>query len=114
MDQNQMMLEYLMEMGAMQPEQEAIARKQAMVNQLRQAGQMPGMRAHGRINTAAHPLEMLGAMANQGVGEYQNRQANQMQDQYGARRRAALGGLQARMQPPVTDQNFTGVGAAPY
>jgi len=124
MDQNQMMLEYLMEMGAMQPQQDAIAQKRALVDMLRQQGARPpgvsttpgggggrGVYDQPQIQQAASPLANLAPVAQQGLATYQDQQANQMQDQYGAQRRAALAALQARMRPPGTD---TGVGAAPY
>ena len=111
MDQNQMMLEYLLEMGALQPEQDAIAQKRAIVNQLRQGGQLPGISstpgggggpgvyAQPQIQRAAGPLAALSTLGQQALAAYQNQQANQMQDAYGQRRRDALGALRTRMMP---------------
>lgn len=103
MDQNEMMLEYLMEMGALQPQEEAIAQKRAMVNQLRQGGQLPGIsttpggNGQPQIQQAASPMAFLGALGQQGLAAYQGRQADKMQDAYGAARRGALGDLRLRM-----------------
>ena len=123
MDQDRMMLEYLMEMGAMAPEQEGINRQRAMVEQLRQRGGMPGMRDSGRMVHAANPLEFLSSVANTGLGEYKNRQADAAQDAYGAKRRAALAALQQRMagtptmgqppQPSISTNAPMGMAGAP-
>ena len=104
-DQDQMMLDYLMEMGALQPQQDALTHQRGMANQLRQQGaQAPGMRDSGRMMHAAHPLEFLSQMANTGAGVYKDQQANQMQDKLGADKRAALAGMRARMQPQQQQQ----------
>jgi hypothetical protein len=112
MDQNEMMLEYLMQMGEMQPEQQAIERQRALVAQMRQGGQMPGMRDSGRMIHAAHPLEFLGSlgsnfMAQQGQGKMEG-----MEDAYGKRRRGALGDLRGRMGSG--GQRIPGTPMTPY
>ena len=96
---DQQLLDYLLEIGAMQPQQEQLARKRALVDQLRQGGRTPGMRQAPGMVQAAHPLEFLGALAHQGVGQYKEGQADQMQDQYGRDRRAALRSLRTKMMP---------------
>jgi len=106
MDQNQMMMEYLMQMAEMQPEQQAIARKQAMVDQLRAgAANTPQMRGGGRgFTTAANPLEFLNNVAQTGLAKQGENQAAAMQDAYGAKRRSNLQDLRTKMMP-------SGVGA---
>jgi hypothetical protein len=92
-----MMLDYLMEMGAMQPQQDAITQQRAMAQQLRGNAGTPGMRDSGKMVHAAHPLEFLSQMANTGVGIYKDQQANQMQTQLGTDKRSALGRARDRM-----------------
>ena len=96
---DQALMDYLLEIGAMQPQQEQLAQKRALVNQLRQGGRTPGMRASPGMVHAANPLEFLGALAHQGVGQFKEGQADQMQDQYGRERRAALRSLRTKMMP---------------
>lgn len=107
MDQNQMMLDYLMQMGELAPEQEAIMRKRAMVDQLRQGGgRTPQMRGGaGGFQTAANPLEFLGQIGHQGLAQMREGEANKQQDAYGVARRQKLQDLRTRMMP-------SGVGAA--
>ena len=100
MDQNQMMLEYLMQMGAMQPEQEAIGRQREMANQLRQGGQTPGMRGNGRMQHAANPLEFLSAVGSNYGALQKDKQANTMQDAYKQKRMGALGDLANKQADP--------------
>jgi hypothetical protein len=118
MDQNQMMLDYLMQMGDLAPEQEAILRKRAMVDQLRQGGgRTPQMRGGGSgFQTAAHPLEFLSQVAHQGLGQMREGEANTQQDAYGAARRQKLKDLQARMYPPQPEQpeQLSGPGMTGY
>ena len=101
MDQNQMMMEYLMQTAEMQPEQQAIARKQAMVDQLRAgAANTPQMRGGGRgFTTAANPLEFLNNVAQTGLAKQGENQAAAMQDAYGAKRRSNLADLRVKMMP---------------
>jgi hypothetical protein len=78
-NQDQLMLDYLTTMGGLQPQHAEIARKRALVEQLRKGGQMGQMRNAGRMQVAQHPLEMLGALANTGVGAYKAQQADEDQ-----------------------------------
>lgn len=102
MDQNQMMLEYLMQMGELQPEQAAIARKQALVDQLRQGGATPGMRGNSRLQTAANPLEFLNSVGSNYLAQKGTNEIGTMSDKYGATRRQKLKDLNARMFPQPT------------
>lgn len=73
--QDDLMLEYLLEMGALSPEQEEIARQRSMVDQLRSAPQ-PGMRNAGRAVVAANPLEHIAGVVGQGLASYKENKAN--------------------------------------
>jgi hypothetical protein len=100
MDQNQMMMEYLLEMGAMQPEQAELAKKQALVDALRQRSmQGPESRNAGRSVVAANPLEFL----NQGLQGYAARKGQETSDMamrdMSARRMKALEDMRQRMMP---------------
>lgn len=60
--------ELLLSLGSQNSEDEAMIQQMlAQVEQLRAAGQAPGMRGNGSVQTAAHPLEFLAALANQNV-----------------------------------------------
>ncbi len=117
MDQNQMMMDYLLEMGAMQPEQEELARKRATVDALRgMSQQSPGMRGNGRMQIAANPLEFL----NQGLQGYAAKQMGGEADATGKalkqRRLDSLGAMRKQWMPQQAD---TGIvppagGGSPY
>jgi hypothetical protein len=106
------MLEYLMSIGALQPEQENIARKQAMISQLRQQGRLPEMRQAGRLVVASNPFETLGSVLHQGLGQYEQGNMEKMQDEYGNKRRGLMTDLQARMKsrrlPPNQQSQISG------
>tara|TARA_R110000868_G_C10890886_1_gene763582 strand:- start:1224 stop:1586 length:363 start_codon:yes stop_codon:yes gene_type:complete len=101
MDQNEMMLDYLMQMGEMQPQQQAIQRKQGLVDRLRQGGsQMPGMRGGGHgFQTAANPLEFLAPVAQSYLAQKGEGELGQMSDAYGRDRRGALAALRTKRMP---------------
>ena len=98
-----LMLDYLMEMGTLQPQQEKIAQQQAMVNQLRQGGmQSPQMRQAGRLQTAAHPLEFLGQMGQAGLGALGQQDVQAAQEAYKQQRMDALARVrQGQQQQPM-------------
>lgn len=118
------MMEYLLELGSLTPQQEAAMRQQKQVDMLREGAGTPGMRQAGRMVQAANPLEFLNSMARTGAAEYTQRGADAAMDQYGAARRGALdsmlGKRNARLYPPQTNTRAgtpvvppTG-GASPY
>ena len=75
-DKDRMLMDYLTSQGALQPQVQEIARQRALAEQLRKTP-LPGMRGGGgRVQTAANPLEFLGALGQQGVGAYQGQQAD--------------------------------------
>ena len=100
-----LMLDYLMGMGALQPEADKVAQQQSLVNLLRQGGmQAPQMRQAGRFQVAASPLEFLGQVANAAGGAYTGQQAQAAQEEYKRKRLELLGSLrnqQAAIQPPA-------------
>jgi hypothetical protein len=87
--QEQAMLEYLMGMGSMNPEREAIARKQAQMAELRKSSQAPqggytegtasspGIGSLPSIYVAPHPLQNIASIAGQGLAGYGQAQGNQ-------------------------------------
>lgn len=123
MDQNQMMLEYLLEMGALQPEQEKADRMMKQAQMLREQGmQQPGMQAAGRVHVAANPLQFLNTALQSGLGTYGQKQAETGMDVYGQKRREALANLRQRMQaqqpqsqqPGATPGIVPPTGGSPY
>jgi len=90
------MLDYLMEMGSLQPQGDKIAQQQAMVQALRQNSQMPDApNMGGRLHPASNPMAMLGAIANSGGAAYAQQNADTMRDQYKTDRMAALARVRA-------------------
>lgn len=96
MDQNQMMLEYLMSMGALQPEQDDIARQRQMADQLRQGAQTPQMRQSGRVNVAANPLEFLASVGSGYGAQQMDKQADAANKAYRGKRMDQLGRMRDR------------------
>lgn len=95
-----LMLDYLMEMGTLQPQQDKIAQQQAMVNQLRQGGmQSPGMRQAGRLQMAANPLEFLGQLGQAGAGAFGQQDVQAAQEAYKQQRMDALARVRQGQQP---------------
>jgi hypothetical protein len=83
----QMLLNYMMQQGGNNAADQSIARKQALVNQLRQTSQMPDMIQGGGARTvrAASPLSAIGniagnVMAGIGQRDVNTQQANVMGD----------------------------------
>jgi hypothetical protein len=99
MDQQQMMLEYLLGLGELQPQQDEMAHQRERVGQLRGMGAMPGMRQAGRVSVAANPLEFLGAVGAQGAATLGDKDLMAQQAKYGGDRRALLAGLRNKMMP---------------
>lgn len=72
----------LLELGGQNAQdEEAIKMALAQAEQLRAAGQTPQMRGNGRMQFAPHPLEYLGAMANQNVARQKEAKATDMRKQ---------------------------------
>jgi hypothetical protein len=76
-DTNNAMLEYLLEMGQLTPEQEKAARMQKQAEMLRgQSMQAPQMRQAGRVSVAPNPLEVLAQMGTGYVARQKGQQAD--------------------------------------
>lgn len=75
MSMDEAMLDYLLEMGALSPEQEQLARQRSMVDQLRATPQ-PGMRNAGRAVVAANPLEHIAGVVGQGLASYKENKSD--------------------------------------
>lgn len=100
-----LMLEYLLQAGAMRPEEEQLARRQAQVNTLRQMSlEAPQAQQAGRVVVAPSWTQALASVAqgyaakkgqqslDQSMGEFNNRQAaaiKALRDQMAMRRRGA-------------------------
>jgi hypothetical protein len=99
-EQDQMLMEYLMEQGAMQPEVQNIARRREMIDQLRQQSQVPQgvMNAGGRgYQPARSPLEMLAPAIGQGLASYKERGANDASKALQTRKLAGIDRMRSRM-----------------
>jgi hypothetical protein len=70
-----LIMQYLMQQGGANQANMSIAKKQALLNQLRQQTQMPGMIQGGGARTvrAAHPLSMLADVGGQLAGGYEQK-----------------------------------------
>lgn len=117
MNKDQMLMEYLMQQGAAVPGQQKVAQQRALAQQLRQGGmQTPAMRSSrssvgGSMDTAAHPLEMLGQLAQAGAGAYTGMQADASAADQQALQGQQLEALRARMaasQQPQPPQPMSG------
>ena len=77
-EQDNLLLEYLMEMGALQPEQQGLDRQRQMVEGLRGQSQIPQqpLNQGGRLRPAQSPLAMIAPLIGQGVAAYGERGVN--------------------------------------
>lgn len=108
--QDQLLMEYLMQIGALQPQQADIGRQRAMVEQLRGASQVPtDVRQAGRVATARHPLEMLAPAIGQGVASYREQQANTAQDALQRQRQQVMQNIFSRFGGGGVPQQTAGM-----
>ena len=101
--QDDMLLQYLMEMGALKPQEMEIARQRQMVDALRGQSQIPTdvRNAGGRgYQTARHPLEMLAPVMGQIGASMKEGTANKMQGDYQNQRSGILRNMIARNKKP--------------
>lgn len=97
-----MMLEYLLQAGAMRPEEEQLMRKQAMVDALRQNAAQPLQNTQaGRVTIAPSWTQGLAQLAN----AYGARRGQQQVDaglaKFNTQQRDALMAMRDRMRPPA-------------
>jgi hypothetical protein len=88
----QMLLNYMMQQGGNNAADQSIARKQALVNQLRQTSQMPDMIQGGGARTirAAHPLSAVANVAGNVLAGVKQRGVDTAQENLMGDRRAQL------------------------
>lgn len=119
MGMDEAMLDYMLEMGALSPEQEAVARKRKMVDELRGMSQQPrDGRQVGNVYVASNPLEHLAGVAGQGLASWKERGADAaakglqdkklggikaMRDRWGMGKRPAAG---AAIDPSIFDEDY--------
>lgn len=92
------MLQYLIEMGAIQQQDAGLQRRQAMIESLRNRPQADtGLQQAGRVTVAASPFAHLANAFNQGQAGYMQRQVGTEQDALGQSRLKMLERLRAGM-----------------
>ena len=91
----EMLLKYMMQQGTNNAADQSIAKKQALLNQLRQTTELPGMIQGGGARTiqAAHPLSAIANVAGQVMGAQQQRGLNDQTQNVMGDRRAQLASL---------------------
>jgi hypothetical protein len=91
----EMLLKYMMQQGTNNAADQSIAKKQALLNQLRQTTDLPGMIQGGGARTiqAAHPLSAIANVAGQVMGAQQQRGLNDQTQNVMGDRRAQLADL---------------------
>ena len=96
----EMLLKHLMGQGVHNAADKSIAKKQAMLNQLRQTTELPGMIQGGGARTvqAAHPLSAIANVAGQVMGAQQQRGLNEQSANVMGNRRSDLANLQWQQQ----------------
>lgn len=97
-DNDMMMYDYLLEMGAMRPEEQQLARKQAMVDALRQ-GAMDPMRGQmaGRVYVAPGIGEAIAKMGTAYMSGQQQKGVDASMTDMNARRARSLQDMRDRM-----------------
>lgn len=116
------MLQYLIEMGAIQQQDSALQRKQAMVEALRSRQPADtGLQQAGRVTVAASPMAHLANAFNQAQAGFMQRQNDASADRLGQQRMDVLSRLrtrpaQARVDPMRSDAgaDMGGVGQVPH
>lgn len=94
---DQSLFDYLIEMGAMRPEEEQLKRKQAMVDYLRQSSlQAPQAQQAGRVVVAPSWTQVLGQVGQAYAANRGQKEADQMYNDMNAQRKTRLEGLRAK------------------
>lgn len=105
--QDQAMLDYLLEMGALEGDQQGIDRQRLTAKMLRGASPTPEGRQAGRVYTAANPLEHVASTLGQGLASYTEGQANTAADVLKKKRMGALGSMRDRWGLGGGNRGFT-------
>lgn len=99
----------LLELGGQNDaDQQQIATMLEQAKALREQGATPQMRGNRRVQTAAHPLEFLGGLANQYAGRQVQNQAGAMQQGVAGRtqqQNQMMAKMLAGQQPPAPVPN---------
>jgi hypothetical protein len=99
MNQNDMMLQYLMSMGGLNQENEELAQRQAQIDALRSMRKVDtGMQRGGGMQVAASPWAHLANAVSDVQGDYQQRGLDAERKKLGAKRVDALKGMRDQMQ----------------
>ena len=95
-----MLMNYMMQQGGNNAAEQSIARKQALVNQLRQTSQMPDMIQGGGARTvrAANPLSMVANVAGNVLAAQKQRGVDIAQENLMGDRRSQLADLQEQQR----------------
>jgi len=98
-NENELLMRYLMQQGGANQQTQGLAKKQAMLNQLRQGTAMPDMIQGGGARTikAAHPLSALADIGGKLVGAYKQRGLDEQQDAILGQSRSQLADLNTNM-----------------
>lgn len=100
MDDN-MMFEYLLEQGAMRPEEEQLLRRQGVIDALRQSGmQAPQAQQAGRAVVAPHWSQGLAQLGSAAAAKYGQKGLDQQYGAYNAKRGNSLNRMRDRMAGP--------------
>jgi len=94
-----LLMRYLMQQGGANQANQGLAKKQAILNQLRQSTELPGMIQGGGARTvkAAHPLSALAAVGGALGGAYKQRGLDEQQDAILGQSRSQLADLNTNM-----------------
>lgn len=121
MNENDLYIEYLLEMGAMTPEQEQLARKQAMVDSLRQgAVDSPQGRMVGNTYVAPSWSQYAAQLGNAWMARSGQKKLDDMYKSQNTAEQDAIGRLRASIArkrgvtPPSQAPAAAGVVKRPY
>lgn len=113
MDDN-MMFEYLLQQGAMRPEEEQMLRRQDTIDALRQTGmQAPQAQQAGRAVVAPSWTQGLAQIGAAAAGKYGQKKLDKQYDAFNVKRGNSLMGMRDRMgaKPAVVPGNPGAPGA---
>ena len=101
MDDN-MLFEYLLQQGAMRPEEEQMLRRQGVLDALRQGGmQAPQAQQAGRAIVAPSWTQGLAQLGSAAAAKYGQKKLDTQYSDYNKRRADGLNALRTRMSPPA-------------
>lgn len=95
MNDDNLMFEYLLQMGAMRPEELEMMRKQKVIDELRNT-EMPQGQMVGKHYVAPHWSQQLGAVAKQIGGAYQQKKLDDQMKDFNTRQGSMLDEMRRR------------------